>query len=562
MGINMKKFSIALVVFVAFAQWAVAQDLRTSYQRGKEQLRTGNFESARRSFNEILSTSDRNVYKDYALFYLGMVELRAGNPAKAREEFLRLEGIAPGWERKDDLNYWIARSEFELGKFPAAFRQIEKIRSLSVLRDAQAMEAHFVEKIEDQAQLESLYNSFPENPRIGAQLVRTLIKSSDPSEQTRARVLREKFNISTDELFDAPAPSLVKDEYHAAVLLPFMLSELSAGGNYRNSVYLDLLAGMEIARNEWLQEGLRLNLYPYDTRRDQASLNSLLNSPEIKGMDFLIGPGLEANLPMLAKFAEDQKMALINPLGINNKDYPDNPFLLSGRPGNETMAKKAADFASKNFSNRSVVIVYGSSARDLDLATMYRAEMEKRGFRILAMEMVQGAENTSFFNRLRSLQVGQGSPGFGHVFVAGDAPGIVANVLSIMTVRGDNVPIIGLDSWLSLSGVSHEQMERLGIYFLGNASIEYSKPDLASFRDTFIKRNGMLPPYYAYLGYDLIKVMGQFLKDNGTQFQAVMKEAGFIEGKLTGGYIFGDFVDNQYLPIFQIKGGELIKVSE
>ena len=287
-GNKMKKI-LFLLRFCLLILSVVAQDIRNNFSRAKEQFRIGNFNQASQLFGSVTELKSGNPYLNYALFYQGLSQLKAGNPSSARDIFVRLESQSPGWERREDMYYWLAKSEFELGKFPQGFNALEKIQSASAKEDANAMEAQYVASIESVEQLENLYRSYPDNARLGLELAQRLIVNTDRNSEARVKVLREKFNFKVEELINTPVPTEMKNSYNAAVILPFSLHLLNAGGRFRNSQYMDFYAGLKLANRKIKAQGININLFNYDNAgRENLPASIILNKAEVKGMDFMI----------------------------------------------------------------------------------------------------------------------------------------------------------------------------------------------------------------------------------------------------------------------------------
>ncbi len=574
----MKRILLVLSLCLLFLS-VDAQDIRNNFSRAKEQFRVGNFNQASQLFASVAELTSGNPYLNYAIFYQGLSQFKAGNISAARDLFVQLETRSPGWERREDLYYWLAKSEFELGKYPQGFNALEKIRSASAKEDANAMEAEYVATIESVEQLESLYRSYPDNARLGLELAQRLIVNTDRNSQARVKVLREKFNFKVEELINTPVATEMKNSYNAAVVLPFSLHLLKAGGTYRNSQYMDFYAGLKLANRQLRTQGININLFNYDIEsRDISSPSSILNRPEVKGMDFMIYNQLGGTQENVATYASENLMPLVLPFGGGVEDIVDNPWALMMRPGNETLSKKVIEFADKSFNNKNAVIIYSTSKRDEEIANAYKKTAEELGFRVVMMEQISGPDGSSIFQRLSETRqmpaptrddpnATRAVPAMtkeeiGHIFLATENPAVIVSALSLLTIRGDKVPTFGFDTWLDRSNISELQLERLGVYLVGYNGVQFGGETLKKFREEYVRSYGTMPTTYSSFGYDAMLLIGKAIKEYGTQFHIGLKSEGLILEDVLSGYQFTQQIDNQYVPIFKLTNGVLQAVNE
>jgi ABC-type branched-subunit amino acid transport system substrate-binding protein len=574
----MKRIVIVLSLSLLFFS-ADAQDIRNNYSRAKEQFRIGNFNQASQLFASVAELTSGNPYLNYAIFYQGLSQFKAGNISAARELFVQLETRSPGWERREDLYYWLAKSEFELGKYPQGFNALEKIRSASAKEDANEMEASYVSRIESIEQLESLYRSYPDNARLGLELTQRLIVNTDRTSEARVKVLREKFNFKVEELIETPVATEMKNSYNAAVVLPFSLHLLKTGGTYRNSQYMDFYAGLKLANRQLKTQGININLFNYDIEsRDISSPTSILNRPEVKGMDFMIYHQLGGTQENVAKYASENLMPLVLPFGGGVSDIEENSWALMLRPGNETLSKKVIEYANATLNNKNAVIIYSTSKRDEEIANAYKKVAEELGFTIVMMEQVSNPDGSTTFRRLsQTRQVpssNRNDPNatrtvpamskeeIGHVFLATENPAVIVSAMSLLTIRGDKVPTFGFDTWLDISNISETQLEQLGVYLVGYNGVQFGRPTLEKFRNEYVRAYGIMPTNYSSFGYDAMLLIGKAIKEYGTQFHIGLKSEGLILEDVMSGYQFTQQIDNKYVPIFKLTNGVLQAVNE
>lgn len=555
-----QKFIHSLFLNILILASAHGQELRQDYAMAKEQFRVGNYDRASRLFTSIAETSGQNPYRNYALFYKGMIEFKQGNFTAARQVFANLDNSAPGWEKRDDNLYMLALTEFELEKFPAGFSLSDRIRNTAVKADIWKAEAHYLKNVESEKQLEELYRSFPDNPRIAQAYVKILAKTGKQEDLIRANAIIDRFNFSRESIQTSIRTAPSKDEYNIALILPQSLHLVTSGGTVRNSIFLDYLKGFRLGLDYWAAQGMKINLFVYDNQSPSfASQEELLSKPEIKGMDLLIYQQNQSSLSLANRLSLETQNPLIIPIQGDVEGLEPNPLLLMAKPSAQTIAATGVKYARLNFENRSVAIIYSNSARDESLAQAYKKAAEAAGFRVVAMDQISGPEGGRIFEQISSASGNYRS--VGHVFVATENSSVVSNLLSSVIRRGDRLPIIGFDTWLGITNVNPNQLESLGVNLLGFNSFSYASALSQSFRDQYIQKHSGFPAAYSYYGYDLALMIGYGLKNHSTNFPDAFRNGAPINFEFISGMSFGKGPDNQHLPIYRVSEGKLVKID-
>ena len=571
----MKLFFFLLLSFT-ISYSSAGQDLRNQFALGKEQLRLGNYSRAISLFETVEKASETNPYRSYAQFYKGISALRQGNAEQARSILVDLERAQPGWERRDELLFWIAQAEFALEKFPLAIEALTKIRNPAVRQDGDLMQKAVFAGISSQARIEELYRSFPDNRELARRMVQLLATSNDAADRSRSALLVERFGLENEISVRATVEPVKKDVYHIGLLLPQTLHLVTAGGQVRNTIYLDFISGFRLGIEALKKRGVNLEVFAYDTRSTAyPNQEALLNLKEVKGMDVLVYHQNDEGLRVAMELGQETGQKILAPLAASSSDLMDNVLL--AKPSNETLARIASRHALELTESRNAVIIYGNGDRDRNLAESYRKEMEALGFTIRFMEMVTGPESTTIFDRLIATKP-EPIPGsedenatievpviprdeLGHVMVASETPAIIASTVSALTRRADKVPLIGLDTWLANGWISPSQAETLGVSLLGFYAMNAAAEESDLFREEYISRFANFPAPYAYFGYDAAMVLGDALDIFGLDFISGILAESERSFRHLSTYRFLNSQDNQFVPIYRVVDGKLTPLS-
>ncbi|WP_160164107.1 ABC transporter substrate-binding protein [Nafulsella turpanensis] len=577
----MKNQFLILLLLMLPLQLAFGQnknDYQQMYLRAKSLYQQERWDQAMDAFRELAVQQKNNSFAEYASFYYALSAIKSGELGQAKAMLQQVRQKYAGWDKMPEVNYWLSRVYLEEEAYRKAVELIGEIDNAGVKADAEEMAAFFLAKEEDLKLLRNLLKGHPEAKYlakvIAGKISRLPLHAQD---QAYLESLVQTYQLDRELLLEEPVlgKSERKDQYHVAVLLPFLMKDLEAATNLHDRYFvLDLYEGMKIAQQELAEENINIKLHAYDVERDSLMARSLLARPEMKKMDLLVGPLFPGPAQLAYEFAYNEGINMVNPLSVNSEVIRNNPYSFLFKPSIETQGKKAAEFAAKTFKDSTAVILYGPKERDSVLAYSYKQAIEEAGFRIKMIKEIPAGEENLIKKLLVPVPVEKdgkekdirtmlkeghrlSKDSLGHVFVASEDELIVANSLSALMSRGDGLPMIGQEAWLRKNFVSFEQLERLGVYFVAPEYINYTGESFKNFRERYLEKVNHMPSRFAYIGYDLMMYYGRMMAERGNLFQKGAVNGPYQQGLLCTGYNFSEGNDNQCVPIVRFKDSAL-----
>lgn len=574
MGIKnkgMKNCIILCVLFLLPLQLAFGQrkgDYQQMYLRAKNLYQQERWTDAMEAFRELSAGQRNNSFAEYASFYYALSAIKADRLNEAKSMLRQIRSKHAGWDKQEEVSYWLANVYMREGNYRQAIETIQDIRNERVQADAEEMAVNYLHREEDVDRLRKLLSEYPDTPYLARVLAGKISRQPLP-EQDRdyLQQLVDRYQLKEEDFLNQSrlGESERKSVYHVAVMLPFLHNELQPEPNLHDRYFvLDMYEGMKIAREELEEQGIELRLHAYDTKRDSLTTRRLLNSQEMLKMDLIVGPLYPGPNRIASEFAIHQGINMVNPLSTNPEVIRNNPYSFLFKPSLATQGRKAADFAAKNFEEKTAMVIFGPKERDSIMAYSYKQEIEKAGFTVRQMAKIPAGEESMIRTLLVPESEDQMKEGgrlhrksIGHVFVASEDELIVANALTALMGRGDRLPMIGHESWLRKNFVSYDQLERLGVYFVAPEFIDYSSEGFTSFRQKYIDKVNNMPSRYAYIGYDLLMYFGKMMNEHGTLFQKEMQREPFRKGVLSTGFSYLGSNDNQSVPVVKFRDSAL-----
>ncbi|CAN5445426.1 hypothetical protein BH23BAC1_BH23BAC1_06390 [soil metagenome] len=537
-----------------------------TYRNAKNLFNAEKYELAMQAFSPITRPGSNNPFVEYASFFYALSAFHADQKDIAKNMLLQISQKYPNWEDVGEARLWLAKIYFEEGEYTQAFEALKTIRKKELQEDAQLMKKVYLHEIEDLNKLKEIQENNPADKDVALALAEKIrVQPLVDQDQKLMQSLVEQFKLDPEKFQPQKiGETLFKEIYNIGVFLPFFTVEISKGRNVSNQFVVDLYVGIQLGYKRLLQEGISVNLFAYDTRRDSATTARLLNLDEMKSMDLIIGPLYPVPSRLVSEFSQRNRINMINPISNNSQVIGNNPFSFLFRPSYETQGRKAAEFAAKEFANKNSIIIYGATQRDSILAHTYKNVAEKEGLNIVKLvkvgpsdskkviDLISGSEENAFNIPFNSI---------GHIYVSSLDEIIIANVLNSLDSRTDEIAIVGHEEWLDYRFLSYEQLERFNVCFIAPNYVDFTKPAAEIFRQKFIDEAKTLPSQSAYAGYETILFAGRMLKKYGTYFQKETEKEGFQSGVLFQGHNFANSNDNQYVPIIRIMKSDLVMVN-
>ncbi len=560
---------LCLVATLAIAQKSktpTASSLQAQYQAGKNLFDQGKYALAMEAMKSLSNYQENNPFLEYASFYFGLSAYNLDQLAVAKNMFLQMERKHPKWEKINEVHFWLAKTYFEQEDFEEGMAALQKIQGKqagqkSLAAEGQAMKQYYLGRVKNQELLEKLHHKFPKDKVIGTALADAIILK--PYKEQKHELLDSlvaAYDLNSEEYFTVTQESSIKkDLYRVGVMFPFSSQQLSLEMRQQaNQLVIDLYDGIRMAIQDLKKEGVKIELYAYDTERDAKKTKALLEAPEMRTMDIIVGPLLSNTNPVVSAFSLENRMNMFNPVSSNPLVIGDNPFSFLIKPSVETQAIRAAEFALESLPRATPLVIYGTSPQDSMSAFSYKQRYEEEYLtgKVIMQRVIpeESASIQQMIYQMDSLRM------VGHIFVSSDNELIISNILAGMRFQGKKIPLIGHEDWLKIRTVSYQQLESISAYLIA-PDFEYHPENHNAFRDRYVELQNTLPSEYVYEGYDAMYFLGKMLHEHGIYFQKSFEDNERIESKFFAGYNYYNANDNQVVPIVTFKDSELTIVN-
>ena len=140
-----------------------------------------------------------------------------------------------------------------------------------------------------------------------------------------------------------------------ALLLPFCTETVKRDANLNR--FMEFYQGVLLALKQLQDEGMRFDLYVYDTDKIDTRMPGILARPEMRNIDAIIGPAYPSQVDMAAEFAKENKIAMIVPFTSKVKDIDNNPYILQFNPTDDLVNLAISDYlAERELTTKSILV--------------------------------------------------------------------------------------------------------------------------------------------------------------------------------------------------------------
>ena len=582
----MKKFFISILfLFVSNSIFA-----QSSYSDFLEIKKLFNQNKYPELLSQELSFKKSDEFYPYIIFYRAVSYHKINDKNNSLRLLKNLINDFPNWSQIDEVFYWAVRIELEFNNINNALEYFSKIKEKSINESLHIFLDSKIKMINSFSVLKEWNDVYPSNLVVAKYYGRKLLKEY-LDEETLKEIKNLLEFVPKNELFQSE-----KKTFNIAILLPFMYSSIE--NNYfikNNSFILDLYAGINYAFKNFEGNKTNIIINSFDTKRDPDVVREIINSGDLSDIDLIIGPLYGKPIEIVKQFCLENKVLMINPLSNNSLIIQDNNYSLLFQPSLETIAKKAASYASSKFENKNAIIFYENNYQDSLLASTYINHLEEDSFNIIYSKSVSLEDSRLILDSLSStfeeilndsvydtlinvsdiiIKDGRGienldtmykyvdrfyigNDSIGHVFVSSKNSLFASNVISAIDIREDTIPVIGFDAWLDYNLISVDQFENLNISMI-SPSFHISEDIIYNqMKSYFINNTGRNISQNFIYGVELMNMIMRINDNYNNFFQFGIRNEKIIPGVIGSGSFYENFNDNQVVPIIRVINSEI-----
>ncbi|MFD2786386.1 ABC transporter substrate-binding protein [Hymenobacter rubripertinctus] len=526
------------------------QELR--YKNGKILVEQGRFELAMQELEPLTNPAGKFERAPEAAYLYAVAASRAKKWAEAEQMLNLLRNRYASWSGLPEALFLQGQISFEQNDFENALRVLGQLPAATLAPERANMEAAYLPRVREKASFQSLLQNNPQDAALARAYADKLVNGGwyTPADQAQLDQLISRFQLPRAAY--TPRPNAVKkSSYNIGVLLPFEFNDPSWEKRRKNQFVTDLYAGLRLAQDSLQREGRPVQLFAYDTGADTLQLKQLLALPELAGLDLIIGPVYKSGSKLLARYAQQKQIAVVNPLSQDGSLVLDNAWHYLFEPSTATQARQAAQFAYTRLGGpRTALVLYEDTKDEEAFGLAYKQAYEALGGKVLQLRRINSDDDAS----LAAGFAGVDLKTIGQLVVASDNPKAGVYTLSALRVQSARPPLLTYASWLDNNRLALDQLDSRDVYFVHPKYLDRNSAGVRRVRQLYTQQQNLPPSVFAFTGFELLYYFGSQLHQSGPAFQQPLAGSGPVSGAVFQGIGYPEGAhDNQYVPITKLE---------
>ena len=354
--------------------------------------------------------------------------------------------------------------------------------------------------------------------------------------------------------------------YNVVLMLPLYLEEVEAINpetsteeaieNWNSLKYLPFYEGFRLAVDSLQKQGLHVTIHVYDVGKDTLVTQKLLKKPELKSADLIIGLLFNKNFQLVAKFALENNIPIVNPLSERSDVVLNNEMVFKVNPSKNSQLESLADFMQKSMYRGQVIIIRNGQFRDKDIADKLKKECLARNLNVILAEG-------------QDVAIGRLSKGKENVLVAfADNNAYALDLMRrFYELRNDyNLSLVGLTDWEKLEGLETDFLNGLNTHLVTPYFVDYSVAGVKKLVRNYQVNYKADPEPLAFQGFDIAYYFLSALMKFGKQFPSCIKDFRLptsqtsFEFRRAGNNTANGF-ENRHWSVYQYENFKLVRLD-
>ena len=352
-------------------------------------------------------------------------------------------------------------------------------------------------------------------------------------EYPKAKENKEDKEISNSKSTKAEAKNVEKSiqtkfsekkKIKIAFLLPLMLDQPKSDPGVER--FINYYEGSLIAINEAKQRGISFEIYTYDTEKSEERVVEILNNPELKSVDLIIGPAFSNQVPFVENFAKENKINTLIPFTSKVPDIDSNPYLFQFNPGQDSELDFFSDLILGKYKNMHIVFAEIQDISSLDEGKIRVDALQKKmnkEHRVFSKIELTVSDNADFSGCLK-----KGEKNL--VIFNTDKYSNVSPFINSLSSKSSLFDII-LYKQYNWRNQGDKTLQSIFISpFISKFNTKSINDFNLQFDQYFGKEESTDSPRFDLLGYDLSNYFISLIQRNGSKFGNKINSSNLIKG--------------------------------
>ncbi|WP_438989026.1 LysM peptidoglycan-binding domain-containing protein [Polaribacter sp.] len=291
----------------------------------------------------------------------------------------------------------------------------------------------------------------------------------------------------------------------AAILLPFRAEELDTlsaqeifGKSKLATIVTDLYLGAALAIDSLRKQGVQIDLKVYDTGRNSTKIKAIIATEDLNENDVLIGPLYSEEVVYIAEKVETP---VVFPVYSKKQNNFNSKLIVKTAPNKRLFRKTLLNYLDESVTDGNIIIVGdGKAESDFNAKQITNALSKKDSIDTI----IKIIPENGYIKKEKFTEVLK--PNMKNIVVlTTDDNVIVASAINSLISLPEEVTasVFTFDKISAFNKIDNSKLAQLNFTYVSN---EYARDDSfrsSMFHKAYLKKNHVLPSYYATRGFDV-----------------------------------------------------------
>lgn len=324
--------------------------------------------------------------------------------------------------------------------------------------------------------------------------------------------------VDQESVYDYKSTPCIKSndsrrEFNIALMVPLQLelvdsisvsspSDLKAATEYSSFDFIQFYEGAVIAADSMARTGMnvRLNVIDVDYGNGVNKTRRALNNPELKSMDLIIGPFFAESFSLVAQFAKENRIPVVNPLSMRGEVIAGNEYIIKLQPSLWAQYTSLVNYLKAAHQEDNIILVRKNQDENRNISEIIKTSFEEENSENLHIKEV--IYSSKGWNGISS-SLNSSKNNF--ILILTTDRAVLPALLRDLADKRDSqqISILGLPEWENME-LDYNYLIKLNTHFINPWFVDYSSTQTKRFVSEFRTRYIAEPEInkYAFLGYD------------------------------------------------------------
>jgi LysM repeat protein/ABC-type branched-subunit amino acid transport system substrate-binding protein len=353
-------------------------------------------------------------------------------------------------------------------------------------------------------------------------------------------------------------PFFEEDEQSIRTVNAYYTKEVNA---YRSFTFIQFYEGFLMALDSIKQKGFHAEVYIYDTKNDTAEVSKIIQKPEFKTLDLIIGPLFTQNLQMVLDSTRNTNTIVVSPFSREKSLVANNPHLFKLAPNANSLVESSCDWVADSMPDARIMIIHEGSDEELKMLQLIKENFHRHAG--------NGIDTNNIFiypytevgvkKMINNLAKDQKNVLVNLV----DNEAIISNFIRTLNNKSEDFEIYLMGSewhWKRYKTLEIKYLVNMHLTLCSSYFVDNSDTLVQAFEKRFVSRYQTLPNSFAYTSFDIAWYFMNALYYYGTDFKACINnmEAKSMHTNFQFRNSGNSAFENTFLNIYQYDNYQLI----